>query len=860
MRRAAGSGRRTPRLWYWRRVLTLRYWALHREARGLAAPLPGGGRSIDLSLAHALAGALKSVRARPGLAAVVVVTLALSIGITTVVFSVVNGVLLRPLPYAAPERIVNVYQTHGEWLESPSPQLRAFAARFPLSYPIFEGWRDRNTVFDGFGAYANGQFTYTPEGEPEIVHGIHVTAGVLPTLGVQPELGRLPLPAEDEMGSPPVVVVSHGFWQRRLGGDPDVVGRVIRFDDRPYEIVGVMPPSFYFPSAGNAVWVTFDDELRSRGLGTQFMGAVARVSPGVDPGAVVRELEGLQAGVHDDLGEPLPEGRGARVESRLAEVVGDVRQTLLVLLGSVGLVLAIACGNVANLLFVSGLRRRRELAVRAALGAGTPRLVTGLFAETAVLVGVGGALGLLLALVSHGPVVDLLPMGIPRTGEIALNGTVLSFSAAVTVVTALLAGSLPAVLAARTDPANGLKEGLRDLGGSRGTGRVRGALVVAEVALAFVLLTGAGLLANSFWRLTRVDVGFRPEHVASLQVAIPSARYPDQESKTAFADDIRRRLEATPGVVGVAMTTETPFAGSVSSGSAWVERADSELEELNVELASVSEEYFRLLGIPLQAGRSFQAADLRGGEPVAVLSEGAAQVLWPGESPVGKRVGRGSDPANPRWLAVVGVVADVHHTSAAQPPVPKLYTPLALTWQEHADFLVAAAGDPSSVLAQARRAVWDTDPRVPIRHAMVVSDAVDRSMAQPRFRALLIGSLAALSGLLAVLGVTGTVAFAVSQRVPEIGVRLALGASPAAVVARTTRGGVALAALGIGIGLVVALPAARALEEMLFGIGARDPVTFVATLGLVLFAGAAASWLPARRAARIDPVRVLNAE
>jgi ABC-type antimicrobial peptide transport system permease subunit len=741
-----------------------------------------------------------------------VLTLAFSIGITTVVFSVVNGVLLRPLPYAEPDGIVNVYQTHGEWLDSPSPQLRAFAARFPLSYPIFEGWRDRNTVFEGFGAYANGQFTYTPDGEPEVVHGIHVTAGVLPALGVLPELGRLPLPAEDEMGAPPVVVLSHGFWQRRFGGDPNVVGRVIRFDDTPYEIVGVMPASFYFPSAGNGVWVTFDDELRAREIDTQFMSAIARVRPRVDAETVVRELEGLQAQIHRDRGEPLPNGRGTRVESRLAEVVGDVRQTLLVLLASVALVLAIACGNVANLLFVSGLRRRRELAVRTALGAGTLRLVTGLFAETAVLVGLGGALGVALAFVAHEPVLNLLPTGIPRTDEISLNRTVLAFSATLTVVTALLAGSLPALLAAHIDPAHGMKEGLRDLGGGRGPGRVRGALVVAEVAVAFVLLTGAGL------------------------------------------------IEAIGGVVGVAMTTETPFGGSVSSGSAYVERGTGELPEFNVELSSVSGGYYRLLGIPLKAGRAFTPADLSPGRAVAIVSEGAAQVLWPGESPVGKRVGRGSDPEDLRWLTVVGVVSDVHHTSAAQAPVPKLYTPMMLTWQESVDFLIGAAGDPSSILDQARRAVWDTDPRVPIRHAMVVSDAVDRSMAQPRFRTVLIGALAALSGLLAVLGVTGTVAFAVSQRVPEMGVRLALGASPAALVAKTTRGGFALALTGTTIGLLVALPAARALEEMLFGIGAWDVRTFLAVVGLVLFAGAAASWWPARRTARIDPVRVLNAE
>jgi putative ABC transport system permease protein len=789
-----------------------------------------------------------------------VLTLAFSIGITTVVFSVVNGVLLRPLPYAEPDGIVNVYQTHGEWLDSPSPQLRAFAARFPLSYPIFEGWRDRNTVFEGFGAYANGQFTYTPDGEPEVVHGIHVTAGVLPALGVLPELGRLPLPAEDEMGAPPVVVLSHGFWQRRFGGDPNVVGRVIRFDDTPYEIVGVMPASFYFPSAGNGVWVTFDDELRAREIDTQFMSAIARVRPRVDAETVVRELEGLQAQIHRDRGEPLPNGRGTRVESRLAEVVGDVRQTLLVLLASVALVLAIACGNVANLLFVSGLRRRRELAVRTALGAGTLRLVTGLFAETAVLVGLGGALGVALAFVAHEPVLNLLPTGIPRTDEISLNRTVLAFSATLTVVTALLAGSLPALLAAHIDPAHGMKEGLRDLGGGRGPGRVRGALVVAEVAVAFVLLTGAGLLANSFWRLNRVDVGFRHDHVASLQVALPAARYPDRDSKAAFADELRRRIEAIGGVVGVAMTTETPFGGSVSSGSAYVERGTGELPEFNVELSSVSGGYYRLLGIPLKAGRAFTPADLSPGRAVAIVSEGAAQVLWPGESPVGKRVGRGSDPEDLRWLTVVGVVSDVHHTSAAQAPVPKLYTPMMLTWQESVDFLIGAAGDPSSILDQARRAVWDTDPRVPIRHAMVVSDAVDRSMAQPRFRTVLIGALAALSGLLAVLGVTGTVAFAVSQRVPEMGVRLALGASPAALVAKTTRGGFALALTGTTIGLLVALPAARALEEMLFGIGAWDVRTFLAVVGLVLFAGAAASWWPARRTARIDPVRVLNAE
>lgn len=812
--------------------------------------------------------AYRSLKARKSLTAVVVVTLALSMGATTAIFSVVNGILLQPLPYPDAERLVNVYQTNEAWRESSNPQLRAFAVRFPLSYPIYEGWRDRQSSFEGIGAYAFGRFRYQGGETPRMLYGRWVTAELLTTLGVEPIVGRLPGPEKDRMGAEPVVLLSHGMWSEHFGNDPNVVGRTVDLNGVQRPIIGVMPPEFRFPVETDLLeidlWITFDDDLRSRPEDSQFLSSVARLRPGVDLETARRELTGLQARMHETFAEPPEDGaRNVNLGFYFEEVVGDVRATLWVLFASVAVVLVIACANIANLLFVSGLTRRREFAVRAALGAGGKRLVRSQLVEAALLATLGGGLALLLAWAIHDPLVAMLPPDIPRRHEIALDGRVFGFAFLLTALTTIGVSLLPAVLAGRTDPSTGMREGSRGSGSSRRAARIRSGLVIAEVALAFVLMVGAGLLANSYWRLNQVDIGFQPANVATFSLSLPDELEiegpsvdPTETPGARFTKELERRLEEIPGVRDAALTTEIPMGGGTSSTVVYLDRNDAEPLELSIQMSTASASYFDVMGIRFLAGGPFDEADGALSGSSIVLNQTAAETLFPGENAVGRRVRRGEDNV----LTIVGVVRDVRHVGFDQEPVAKLYraagahTPMAQNW------VLRTSGDPGSILDQVRQAVSSLDPDLPVQRPTVMEEVVQRSLAEPRFRTVLIGSLGLLAGLLAILGVSGVVAFVISQRVPEIGVRIALGASPRRIVRSMTGGGLRLTAIGLIIGVTAALPISGYLDDFLFGIPARDAMTFGVVLAFLLAIAGIASWWPARRAARVDPVEVLGAD
>jgi len=589
------------------------------------------------------------------------VTLAFAVGATTAIFSVVNGVLLKPLPYPDSGQLINVYQTNEHWLESDNPQLVAFASRFPLSYTIYQGWRDQQNSFESLGGYTGNGLTLSGSGGPMRVTGWSVTADLLPTLGVEPALGRLPGPETDRMGSEPVVVLSHDLWQSRFGGDPGILDRTVTLDGIVRPVIGVMPPGFRFPSGRGDLWITFDDALRQRGEDSQFMSGLGRLRPGVTLQAARDELIGIQAQTHERMIDPPDPGtRLVNLVPRLELIVGDVRATLLVLLGAVALVLLIASANIANLLFVAGLTRRREYAVRAALGAGSRRLVLGQVAEAALLVGLGGMLGFGLAWGIHGPLVSTLPASIPRQGDIALDPGVLGFALGLTALTTFAVSVLPALLAAGTHPAKGLRENARGARAGKGALRVRSTLVVSEVALASVLLIAAGLLVNSYWRLGQVDLGFQPQSVASFRLTLAGDRYrPTEEDQThpisLFAADLLRRLEEIPEVGAASLTTDIPMGGSTSSGSVYVGRAEGDSIQYSRQMSSVAGSYFGLMGMRFLAGGP-GAGEVTPSDPdVVVLNRVAAETLFPGEDPIGRRFRRGET----RVLTVVGVLSDV---------------------------------------------------------------------------------------------------------------------------------------------------------------------------------------------------------
>jgi putative ABC transport system permease protein len=869
-RRDAASARR----WYWAQAIRCLnpYYRLDirsRRPRLRASRASVVGESIQ-DIRYAVRGLVK----QPGFAVTAVLTLGVGIGATTAIFSVVNGVLLRPLPYFQSERLVNVWQVNTDWFDSPNASLRSWAYQFPMSQPTFRDWEELNPVFQNIGAYDDRTYTVTNGASSIRAYGTRVTSGVWRTLGVAPVLGRVFVPDDDELGATPVVVLSFGFWQRHFGADPNVLGTGVRLGDVVHTVVGVMPRTFYFPSAGHDLWTNFDDQSRSDGRDTQYLEAIARLKPGVSLPQAQHEMELVTERMVESR-EHNPD-YGIRLVPRIQQVVGDVQLILLVLLGAVGLVLLIACANIANMLLAKATERRRELAIRSALGAWRGRLLRQLLTESMVLSLVGGTAGVLVALVSFRPLVASLPSHLPRVDEIALDHRVLLFAVAVSIFTGLLAGALPALRAARTDLADVLQDGGRGFSGGRGRRRnwTQASLVISEIAVAFVLLVGAGLLVKSFLRLTSVERGFDAERVLVFDFAVPgnetlpsrsskprppSALTPQQLQLLAYVGPLEERLEAIPGVRAVAVADNMPFMGGTSSGTTTIESSGG-THETNVERSAVSPSYFRVLGVPIVAGRAFQPNDVEGSERVAVVSRAMAEQYWPGEDPVGWRLKRGSLDSDRPWVTVVGVAEDVHHQGLHVTPRPKMYLPYAQAPRANIDVILKTHSAPDMVAAATREAVVQFDPTVPIPDLRELEGLISSSVAAPRFRTRLVSLLAVLAGLLAVIGVYGVLAYTMARRTAEVGIRMALGARAIEVVGSVVGRGARLALAGIALGLVVALVAVKLLDTFLFEINSHDPGIFLSAAALLTAAALAASYLPARRATRVDPVEALRSE
>ncbi len=819
------------------------------------------------SLMQDLRYAVRSFSRSKAFCAVILLIFALGVGVNTVIFSVVNGVLLRPLPYPDSHSLYTVWQTVPEWIESPpAPNLRALGNRMWISYPVYEDWLEMNRAFESVGIYAGSMYTATGGDRAERIRGTHVTFGVFAALRIAPMLGRVLVREDDRLGGGQMVVLSHGLWQRRFGSDSAVVDKTMVLDESVYTIVGVMPRGFYFPEASE-LWTTFSDADRQRHRFNQFARGIARLGQGISAEQAHREMEDLASRL--DEAYPSDLTYGVRLESREDDVVGNTRPALLLLLGAVGVVLLVACANIANLLLVRATERRKELTVRAALGAGHRRLFAQLLTESVVLSVVGGAAGLCLAVLCLEPFTALLPAGTPRLDEVAVDYRVLTFAAALSVFTGVLVGTLPAMLAVRTQLVQVLNSSGRGTTGGRQRNRTQSSILVFEIALTFVLLVGAGLLTRSFMRLTTAERGFSSENVIAMRLDLQGTRYESDEQVRATYQDLYERLRATPGVRAVAGATQIPFSGGSTSNSMTVE-TQAGLVETNVERGNVSASYFEAMGIPLIAGRAFTPQDKDSDLPVAIVSRAMARTHWPDEDPIGRRVKEGGIDSDSPWLTVVGVAGDVRHRGLDVVQHAKLYLPFrqGMTWLMGDGLPVSSAQtvvlktaiDPAAVMTAAREVVRTVDPDLPIIELRTLDALIGQSVAGPRFRVILIGSLAVLAAMLAVVGIFGTLAYAVSQRTSEIGVRMALGAATGNVVGGVVRRGMMLLAAGLAIGLAVTLAVIRVLERFLFDIDPTDPVTLTGVALLLTCAAMAASYLPARRATMVDPVEALRRE
>ena len=809
-----------------------------------------------MNLWNDLRSATRILRHEPGFAALTILTLALGVGANTAIFSIVNGVLLRPLPYGDPDRLVA--------LREMIPAIAQTYPTLPVSARHFTEWRQRASSFGHLSAIDTRSAALTGVGEPEQLDIARVSADLFDTLGVQPALGRAFAQGEDQSGHDRVAIISDSLWRRRFSGSRAIVGKTIQLDSQSYTVIGVLPPWFRFPSArvldvGQVSAskpelfrpLVFDDDEMKELMGNFNYTVIARLKRGLTADRSLAELNVIAAQLVKMSGEKM-DLRASVIPMR-ESVVGKSRRGLWVLLAAVGSVLLIGCVNLANLLLARSERRAKDVAIRAALGAGGGQLVRQELVETVFLAVIGGVLGVVIAAAGLGALVRSAPPDIPRLDEVRLDFWVLAFALAITTATGLLFGLAPAWRAGHADPQDALRSGGRVMSGGVSGARLRGGLVAAEVGLSVVLLVTAGLLMSSFARLIGADKGFRAPSVLAGHVQIPSEKYTEKDQRNAFHERLLDRLRAQPGVLSAAIVTALPLTGET-----WVDMAAlpgdtrPELERPMVNVRFASADYFRTMGIPLLAGRTFSDNDRK--RNVAVISERVAHVLWPGQNAVGRQL-----VMNETTREVIGVVSDVL-TEPHKPAVSIVYRP-HWEWAPSGVELVArAAGDPRSIGTGMRAAIRGVDPDVPLPELHTMQEVLAESLAQRRFQMLLILAFAGTALLLAAMGIYGVVSYSVTRRRNEMGVRMALGAQGRDLYQMVIRQAMLPVAVGLLAGLGAALAIGRVLASLLFEVGPRDPIIMTTVTGLLLAVALAASFVPARRAASASPLEALRCE
>jgi len=803
--------------------------------------------------------AIRTLAREPGFTLVALVTLALGIGANTAIFSIVNAVLLRPLPYHEPERVVLLWSHWTNWTKTwvSEPELADYEQARSLEYVA------------GFSS-TSFNLTGGPGSEPLRVLAAQVQAPMFDALGAKPLIGRVFSADEDRPGRERVVLLTEGLWRSRFGSDPSVVGRTIDLDAVAYTVVGVLPASLRLPldyatRTLTQIWVPLAlGPVDPQERGNHGINALGRLKPGVTLPQAQAEIDTITRGFLRQYDDLYDETFGLTLVPAPIEVFGDIRPALMILLLAVGAVLLIACANVANLLLARSESRQKEIAVRVALGAGRHRIVRQLLTESMALSVVGGAAGIALAYALTQGLVALDPLKIPRVQDIALDARVLAFTAAISALTGVLFGIVPALQSSRTDLQSVLKEGGRD---SRvGAGWLRRVLVTSEIAASVVLVAAAMLLARSFARLLDVDAGFNPAHVLTLRTSLPNATYTDSAAMVRAYAEVGRRLRESPGVQAAGAVTGLPMASTRGDWGIRIEgRPMDPREGLAADWQVVTPGYFEALGTPLRGGRTFSDADTASSLPVIVVNETMAKKYWPGVDAVGRRMTMGS---NDRWITVVGVVADIHHRGLDMEPRPEMYRPHTQFRYGGADapavpmmtWAVRTTDDPRAAVSYARAAVSAVDARLGISDVATMDAVVADSTSDRRLNMLLFVLLGTLALALAAVGVYGVVAYSVSQRTHEIGVRMAIGARPNDVVRLMLGEGGRLAVAGVAAGSLVALAAARLMRGLLFEVSATDPLTFGAVAAGLLAVALLASYIPARRATRVDPMIALRGE
>ena len=818
--------------------------AIDRFADRVETRSPGG----LMMFAHALRDGRYAVRQlwkTPGFTIVAVLTLAVGIGATSAIFSVVNGVLLRPLPYQAPDALVRVHEIVPQY------------GRFSVAPANFLDWRAQSTVFERIVAYTTTSGTFADGNGPERIQGAAVSWDLFEMLGVAPALGTGFAATQDAPGANNVIVLSHTLWQGRFGADPGVIGRAVPVNGTPVTILGVMPAGFYFPARTAEFWRPIALNPANASRGGHFLGVTARLKPDVP----IERAQAEMKTIAERLAREYPNNsanESAEVVPLLEQIVGPVRPALLTLLAAVGVVVLIACANVANLLLVRASVREKEVAIRSALGADRSRLVIQMLVESLVLAVIGGGLGLILAYAAMAPIQTLGTGSIPRVADVTIDGRVLTFVMLASLFTGLLFGLAPAWHASRSGPGAVLKEGGRSSTTSGGRW-VRSSLLVAEVGLSIILLVGAALLLRSFSKLTSVDPGFDPDPVLAFQVSLPASSYADPPRQIAFWTTFLERLHAVPGVRSAGLVQTLPMRGGyVLSFDVQGRPPARPGEEPSANHRVVSTNYFQTLGIPLRRGRAFDDRDRPGAKMVAVIDEAFASRHFPNEEPIGRGldIGNGSDG----FYEIVGVVGNVHHASLDAEPVPTMYVPWTQDVFSTMWVLAKTDGEPALLTSAVRQAVRDLDPALPAYSITPLAQVVSESVAQQRFSMLLLALFAAIALFLAAVGLYGVVSYSVSQRTREIGLRVAIGASPAQVVRLVVGGGMKFVVVGIVLGLAGALALSRYVETLLFDVAPFDLVSYAATAGGLLIVAIVACYVPARRAMRVDPIVALQGE
>jgi putative ABC transport system permease protein len=798
----------------------------------------------------------------PGFAAIAVLTLGLGVGANTAIFSVVDAVLLRPLPFPEPNRLLAVWGNNTERGET----------RSSTCFPDFFDFRAQNRVFERMAAFYTNSVTLTGRGDAQHLQSGVVSPDLFPLLGVAPKLGRTFLPEEEKPVAEQPIILSEALWKSRFGGDPSILGQTVVIDGKESRIVGVMPASFQFPIQNDPVQLwqsTETDATTTDGTpppyaqrGMHYLKVIARLKPNVTPA----QAQANMSAIADGLARQYPDTdahRGVMIVTELDRLVGQTRPALLLLLAAVGCVLLIACANVANLLLARATTRQREMSVRAALGAGRRRIARQLLTESMLLSMAGGAVGLILAVWGTGFLTRLSPNDIPRVSEAGVDGRVLGFTLLVSLITGLVFGLAPVLHLSRADLAESLKEGGRSSTSAARHNRLRGLLVVSEVTLALVLLIGSGLLIQSLFRLQKVNLGFDPHGVLALNLDLPGERYSKPQQAADFVAQLLDRIRALPGVRSASSVVPLPLSGDQLRFSFAIEgRPVPKSDQPVTEFHDVGIDYFRTMRIPLVSGREFTALDKLDSAQVTIINQTFARKFFPGENPIGKHIkpGIGIDVRGSLMREIVGVVGDAKLLSLRDQPLPECYVPHAQVPFPYVTLAVRSSGDPEGLAPAIRQLLASMDKDLPLYGVRTLDQYVAASVAQPRFSALLLGVFAGVALILTVVGLYGVMSYSVAQRTHEIGVRVALGAQEKDVLRLVLQQGLKLTLAGVSFGIVAAWAATRLMATQLFGVSPTDPPTFLTLAILLSCVGLLAGYIPARRAMRVDPMVALRYE